>query len=226
MSSISKLKHIALAVVAVSALSSAHAANFAAPTSALLTLSSDITTVLASATFAPLGTASYNSVTSTLNEAFSSVTLSSSTGSDLVGVTNAADGFSLNYKGTALNITNISYDNATKTLGAVMSVGGVQTYAGAFLTATTVTNSEAFNAVAGTGLLTTGNLNLTDGSATALLSAFAAPTSALYVGIVKGVNFGTLAVDVTAPVPEPSTYALMGIGLVGIVLTARKRRQA
>jgi len=42
-------------------------------------------------------------------------------------------------------------------------------------------------------------------------------------GLVKSVNVGT----VTVPgIPEPSTYALMGVGLVGIAFARRNRRQA
>lgn len=41
-------------------------------------------------------------------------------------------------------------------------------------------------------------------------------------GLNKTVRFiGTLA-----PIPEPSTYALMGLGLVGVALAARKRKAA
>jgi PEP-CTERM motif len=41
-------------------------------------------------------------------------------------------------------------------------------------------------------------------------------------GLNKTVRFiGTLA-----PIPEPSTYALMGLGLVGVALVARKRKAA
>ena len=42
-------------------------------------------------------------------------------------------------------------------------------------------------------------------------------------GIVKSVNIGTVA---TTNVPEPSTYALMGLGLVGMALVSRRKQQA
>lgn len=42
------------------------------------------------------------------------------------------------------------------------------------------------------------------------------------------VNGGTLRVyyDTTAAIPEPSTYGLMGLGLLGVVAAARRRRRA
>ena len=39
-------------------------------------------------------------------------------------------------------------------------------------------------------------------------------------GIVKSVNINTVSV------PEPSTYALMGLGLVGMALVSRRKQQA
>ena len=60
-------------------------------------------------------------------------------------------------------------------------------------------------------------------AADALVAAFGLPS--FYAGLATGVNFGNLKVDVTA-VPEPSSYALMGLGLVGMGFVARRRRAA
>jgi hypothetical protein len=36
----------------------------------------------------------------------------------------------------------------------------------------------------------------------------------------------SLLAGVTAPIPEPSTYGLMGLGIAGVLLAARRRKQA
>lgn len=224
--SFARLHRVAVAAAVLSAGAVAHAATFSAPTSAILTLSSDITSILSGATFSALGTASYDSTTAQISEAFTSVTMSSSAATDFLGYTDSASGFSLTSNGSTLTITNISYSEASKSLSGTLAVGGVTKYTGAILSSTTASVSESFNASLGTGYLSTGNLYLTTGAAQAMLTAFGLST--IYTSFVTGTNFGTFAADVTAAatvaVPEPGTYALMGLGLVGIASVVRRRR--
>ena len=89
---------------------------------------------------------------------------------------------------------------------------------------------------------TIGNLTLTSAANTAIGASLGLSASA--TSSFSAVNFGTVVIDITTAkrsgklaigtrafgpadmIPEPSTYALMGLGLVGIGFVARRKAQA
>lgn len=81
--------------------------------------------------------------------------------------------------------------------------------------------SVAGSLVAGTFIYTATDLKLTSAGATYLADKLG--VSSLLKPTLAGINWGTLVVK--APIPEPSTYALMGLGLVGAGWVARRRQQ-
>ena len=217
------------AAVAMGVAPSAHAATFAAPVDLSFTLSQDILDLLGSSpVITTFGGASVSGKTITLPDA--STTLSSAAATDLVSTAEASAYFSVAVTGsngstTTLTMKNFVYDNSAKALSATIIYNGAQAFAGQALTTTSATVSEAFNAATIDGLLTTGNMTLTTGAANGLMTAMglSAFQQTLFRGTITSTNFGTLAI---AAVPEPSTYALMGLGLVGVALAARKRKAA
>lgn len=242
MMSVRTFKQIAVATAAVAALSSAQAATFAAPTNGIFSMDTSILNMMADATIAATGNGSFAGVTKTTTNLlgvkktvytsavvtlpFDSASLSLPTAGDFIGTSLPASGFTVTTKnGDILSLNDFSYSNSSRMLSSTISFNGIELFSGEALSAASVTLNESFNAASGTGKLSTSTMYLTDGAATAFASAFGLES---YVSTIKSTAFGSLVVDVVgpAPVPEPSTYALMGLGLIGIALTARKRQAA
>lgn len=138
--------------------------------------------------------------------------------------------------GGSMAITNLRVDLTSKRVFATMVGGnGVGTINNLYLwNYTTLTGPTSFSAMAGTQSLdsTVSGLTIT-ADAFALFSQALGLTEAGDAALSKVTDFGQIvstvtvkmaAANVTPPIPEPSTYALMGLGLAGIGLAARRRR--
>lgn len=205
------IKTISRAAVAVAAAVAAHGAMAANATVQL------DTTVLSAYTIKGVGADTYNSSTGLLTAPIDA----SKTTASLIDFGNS-DGFSLSatvlFSTQTLSFTNFSYNVATKTLfgtlgGSGSLLSGIS-FTGDLLTAGTTSTVN--------NVLTASNFSVSTGLAAYLTTAgLATSYQTTIASSIKSVS-----IPVTAAVPEPSTYALMGLGLVGISLIARQKRQA
>jgi hypothetical protein len=176
---------------------------------------------------APFASLKYDSVTNQVTDAFTlggalQTTLDPNTG--LPG----NDGFT--NSGGFLSITNIHADLVGRTvyvtLGGANGVGTIDNFA--LWSIGTIGGST--NYAAGTTTTTLSGLSLVGGATGDAFAKFSQSLGLTQAGknaLSAVTDFGTISSTVVASaapsVPEPSTYALMGLGLVGISLVARRR---
>jgi hypothetical protein len=179
-----------------------------------------------------LGSSVYTAATGTVTDPLATVNIvGSGTSGPLDVLFSSTSGMSLskttNGLTTTAKLTNFSYDAATQTLFGNISVGLLlnltnqslltanTVYGGTFgsdliTNATTSTSARKLNMYATDFVLSEDLKSL-------LTSNGVDPNSVSFVAsMVKSVAVGT--------VPEPTTYALMGLGLVGIAFARRKQQ--
>lgn len=221
------------AAAALMSLSTAFAANlpvtlssgtgsFAVSSSAQSTLS------LAGITFGALSGSTTTQSGSTLSQAATGV--AGNAANTAVATTDfLGSGWQLKNSTLTINYTNASVDLANNVIYAdvVDSLGSV-THLDLFTvgstSGSTALPSGLLNGQTASFSTTLSKLNLTTDAATRI--ATLAGSSGL-VGFLQGIDFGTYAVSATVTaVPEPSTYAMVGLGLMAVGFVARRRRAA
>jgi PEP-CTERM motif len=186
---------------------------------------------------AAVGNATYNATTGILTDPVASVTTSTNPGPMTVSL-DASSGlkFTKLFSPT-ITLSGFSLDAATgelfgnmKVASGIITVVDIQNQS--VLKATSFASSLGTNAGTSVTSSTTARSLGLSASNFVLSQSFIDYMANTYnldanqfgylAGLVKEVKIGT----VTTAVPEPSTYALMGLGLVGMAFVARRKQQA
>lgn len=229
------LKQFSFAALALATgIASAATQPFVATTASIGLDLAAITASLNGYSLAPTGGATLNSTTGVLTANVQGVSTPTNPGALVIDF-NDAQGFSFTkFLSPTISLTNFSFNLATNDLTGDLIIGsglfGTQILNQSLLTASNV--SSSFGTSVGTSVAdsTTARVLGLNASGFALSNSFKSlltannvdPASVAFVGgLITSIKVGTVS-----NVPEPSTYALMGIGLVGMGLMARRRKAA
>ena len=227
------LKQFSVSLVAVAAAVAASAASAAVTQPVTATTATiDFDTAFLTAnniTVSALGSATVNSSTGVGTLSVASTSLASSATGSLTVTFASGAGIALTANGVTVNITNFYFDNTNDTLYADLSAyGGFVSKSNlGLLTAGSVTGSfgsSSLDAVASSTTTRTLNMlasNFSLGADVVSLLGANASAFAYVASTVKDIKIGTVS---SSTVPEPSTYALMGLGLVGMAFLRRKQQ--
>ncbi|MEY4764024.1 MAG: hypothetical protein RI907_697 [Pseudomonadota bacterium] len=230
-----------MAVAAVAAAAPAMAATqpFNATNATVVVDSATIAANLQGYTIGTVGSATYNATTGVMTEPVSAVTTATNPGAMMVAL-DSASGLKFTKSGApTITLSGFTIDASTGEL-----IGSLKVTQGIF-TVLNVQNQSVLKATSfasslGTDIGTAVTSSTTSRALGVSASNFVLSQSFIdYVAtnfdmdatqfgylanLVQSVNIGTVALPGGSKVPEPSTYALMGLGLVGMSLVARRKQ--